>query len=141
MTTKDHGKKRNAQQKGWLKVNRFSSRGYGIIESEDGGGEVFCHIGAFVSFGNGMPQEAIYNLEYRRRLLFRLAFDEKSDRLVAKDVWPIRELMGPDGTIIELPLRGNKVRAQVEAERAAKLEQDESQPRTEGFGALVAALR
>lgn len=79
--------------------------------------------------------------EQRRRLIFRLAVDPKSDRVVAADVWPVREIMAPDGSIIELPLRGERAKKQAEAERAAKLgEQAETQPRSDGFG-LVSALR
>jgi cold shock CspA family protein len=133
MTT-DHEekKRRNAYQTGYLKLNYFKAKGYGIIQPDDGGAEVFCHIKNFYSFGSGISQEAIYNLEYRRRLHFRMAIDPRSDRTVAMDVTPIREIQAPDGTVLELPLRGNRSRQQAE-ERATN--------KAEGFGSLVAALR
>jgi cold shock CspA family protein len=130
MTTKE--KRRSACQTEWLKQNHFQKPGFGIIQPDDGGAEVLCHITGFYRFGTGITEEGIRNLEYRRRLQFRLAVDSRSDRLVAVDVTPIREIQAADGTIIELPVRGNRAREEA-AERAAK--------QVDGFGALVAALR
>ena len=138
MTTKE---KRSAYQEGWLKVNRFKERGFGIIQPDDNGAEVFCHIKGFFGLDTGgITEGAIHRLEYGRRLHFRLTVDPRRGRAVAVDISPIREVQVPDGTILELPLRGDKSRKQAEAERAAKL-QAELQPRTDGFGALVASLR
>jgi cold shock CspA family protein len=137
----DHNKRRNyAMMCGWLKINNFASRGYGIIERDDGKGELFCHLRAFRGYQHRINDEGIYKLEYRRRLSFRLAFDAKSDRAVAADVTPIRELMSPEGKVIPLP-PADRTKAFAEAERAeaervAKLQK----PRT-AFGSLVDSLR
>jgi cold shock CspA family protein len=144
MTTYDHNKRRKSCQTGYLAVNNFRERGFGIIQPDDGGSEVFCHIKSFYAFGTGINNDGVYNLEHRRRVHFRLAVDPKHDRMIAVDVTPIREIQAPDGTIIELPVRGNKAREQVEAERAAnkpELAEQVEQPRSDGFGSLVAALR
>jgi 'Cold-shock' DNA-binding domain len=97
----------------------FRERGFGIIQDDDGG-EVFCHISAFHSIGKGLSETGVYNLAYRRRLLFELAVDPIRDKVVARDVWLVREIMAPDGTIIELPPGRRAQKKQAEAERGAK---------------------
>jgi cold shock CspA family protein len=143
MTNDDHNnKRRKSCQTGWLKLNRFRDRGFGLIECDDGGREVFVHISRFRGIDDEpLMEDVVYGLQHRRRLSFRLDVDPKRDRIVAADVTILREVQAPDGTIIELVPYYDKARKQVEAKRAAKLEQVESQPRSDGFGSLVAALR
>jgi cold shock CspA family protein len=142
----EDSRRKSCKSTGWLKYNRFEERGYGIIVADDDGREIFAHIKSFFGYGKSINDKGIYKLEYRRRLRFRRAVDSFNDRIVARDITPIREIRAPDGTVMVLPSPDElfAARKEAEAERATNtsdLAEQESQPRSDGFGALVAALR
>ena len=115
---------RNAQQSGWLKVNRFKERAFGVIQSDDGS-DCFVHLYSFLGLGTDISQETINALELRRRLTFRLKIDQRRGRVTAADVRILDEISDPQGGIIVL--------SPPEATEKAK--------HRSGFRSLVAQLR
>ena len=92
----DESKRRRV--KGWLKKNFFRERGFGIVKPDDGGPDIFLHISGF---GDAITEGEIYSMTYRRRLIFNLAVDKRSGRVVAVDVQaPRGEMITTRGTVI-----------------------------------------